>query len=163
MGTGSFSCSCCHCSALEVVPYTCRTHGTHRMTSGPFGSTAANLVQSVVCSPSSSLSLSPLQILGQEAGEPRQRGARGRRPQPGGGRLLVLDSVLRHLPAGGAKAAQRRAAVQDAARRRVSAHHVRQTPQVRMTPHSCSLRPLPVRKHVRILHFLKKRANFANL
>lgn len=54
-----------------------------------------------------------LQILRQEAGEPGERGAGGARSQPGGGRLLVLDAVLRHLPAGGAEAAQRRAAVQN--------------------------------------------------
>lgn len=56
-----------------------------------------------------------LQIPRQEEGESWKGGACGERPQLGDGRLLVLDSVLRHLPAGSPKTAQRRAAFQDAA------------------------------------------------
>lgn len=40
------------------------------------------------------------QILGQEAGESWKGGASGERSKLGDGRLLVLDSVLRHLPTG---------------------------------------------------------------
>lgn len=79
-----------------------------------------------------------LQIHRQEAGESWQRAGGGGCPQPGGGRLLLLDSVLRHLSAGRSKAAQRRAPVQDAPCRRVPPHHVRQTPQVRMSAHFSS-------------------------
>lgn len=79
-----------------------------------------------------------LQIRRPEAGESRQRAGGGERPQPGGGRLLVLDSVIRHLSAGRSKTAQRRAAVQDAPCRRVPPHNVRQTPQVRMSAHFSS-------------------------
>lgn len=68
---------------------------------------------SEICSVLTSAFFTLLQILRQEAGEPGERGAGGARSQPGGGGLLVLDAVLRHLPAGGAEAAQRRAAVQN--------------------------------------------------
>lgn len=74
-----------------------------------------------------------LQILRQEAGEPGKGGAGGECSQFGGGRLLVLDPVLCHVPAGSPKAAQRWATVQDAACRRVPAHHVWQTSQVCIT------------------------------
>lgn len=57
------------------------------------------------------------QIFWQEAGESWEGGACGKGSEPGEGRLLVLDSVLRHLPAGSPETAERRAAVQDAARR----------------------------------------------
>lgn len=81
---------------------------------------------------SSFLSFIP-QILRQEAGEPWRRGGGGERSELGGGRLLVLDSGLCHLPAGSSKTAQRWATFQDVASRWIPPHHVWQTSQVRIT------------------------------
>lgn len=58
-----------------------------------------------------------LQIPRQKAGESRKGGAGGERSQLGDGRLLVLDSVVRHLTARSPETAQRRATVKDAASR----------------------------------------------
>lgn len=77
-----------------------------------------------------------LQLPRQEAGESYKGGASGERSQLGNGRLLILDSVLRHLPAGSSKTAQRWASVQDASCGWISPHHVWQTSQVcMMTQH----------------------------
>lgn len=58
---------------------------------------------------------------------------RPERPQPGGGRLLLLDAWLHVVSAGSPEAPHGRAPEQDAPRRRIPPSHVRQAPHVSPT------------------------------